>query len=242
MTEENDSPRRRPHYQRVRDKLVEQIRDGIWAPGQAIPSEPEIAREFRVSTGTARTAITMLANDNVVVRRHGRGTFVFEHTPEDELSRFFRLFDAARRCIGTDGQASRVERAIASRTERRELNLAKGSKVLRIARLRARDGAPFAVERISLPEELFPDLADRQRLPNTLYELYQKSYGVHVIEVEERLTAVAADAGTAKALGTACGTPLLQIERLAIALGGKPVEWRVSLCNLSDARYITRLK
>jgi GntR family transcriptional regulator len=221
---------------------VEQIRSGTWAPGEAIPSEPEIAREFDVSTGTARAAITMLANENVVVRRHGRGTFVFEHTPENELARFFRLFDAGRKCLGADGQAGRVERAAASRTERRELNLGKGSKVIRIARLRLRDEAPFATERISLPEALFPDLADRQRLPNTLYELYQKTYGVHVIEVEERLNAVAADAAAAKALGTSIGTPLLQIERLAIALGGKPVEWRVSLCHLTDARYITRLK
>ena len=64
-----------------------------------------------------------------------------------------------------------------------------------------------------------------------------------VVEAEERLTVTLADHTTAKALKIAAGTPLLRIERVALALGGKPVEWRVSLCHLSaEAHYLARLK
>jgi GntR family transcriptional regulator len=184
----------------------------------------------------------VLANENVVVRRHGLGTFVYEHTPEGELERFSRLFDAKRVRVGADGHTRRPIRASASRIECRELQLAEGSKVLRLICLRLRDGAPFVLERISLPETLFPDLVGRQRLPTTLYELYQKSYGVLVVEVEERLSAIPAEGSTARVLGIATGTPLLRIERVAMTLGDKPVEWRVSLCHLADTRYIARLK
>jgi GntR family transcriptional regulator len=108
--------------------------------------------------------------------------------------------------------------------------------------VRTRGGSPFALERISLPERLFPRLGDQKTLPNALYELYQKAYGVLVVNVEERLTAILADRQAATRLGIDIGTPLLRIERVAFALKEKPVEWRVSLCYLQNAHYLTRLK
>jgi GntR family transcriptional regulator len=233
---------KRPRYLHVRDQLVQLIESGKWAPGQAIPSEPEIARAFGVATGTARAAVSALVSENLVVRRQGSGTFVYEHTPEQESARFLRLFDVKGGPIGPDGDAGRPIRASANQTERRELGLPGGTGVLRIKRVLARNGAPLGVERISLPEALFPGLAERQGLLNGLYELYQKRYRVLVVEVEDRLTAVPADNSVARDLKVAVGTPLLRIERVAIALGGKPVEWRVGLCNLREARYIARFR
>ncbi|HEY7548511.1 MAG TPA: GntR family transcriptional regulator [Hyphomicrobiaceae bacterium] len=231
----------RPRYLHVRGQLVERIRSGAWAPGQLIPSEFEIAREFGVSQGTARMAVTALVAENVVVRRQGLGTYVYEHTQE-EGARFTSVFDGTRRRIATETRSWQPAEAAASRAERRELNLAVGAKVLRIRRVRTRDGSPFILETVSVPAALFPDLAQRGQLPGTLYELYQKSYGVLVVSAEERLTPVAADRAAAKTLGVAAGTPLLRIERVAFALEGKPVEWRVSLCYLADAHYLARLK
>jgi GntR family transcriptional regulator len=232
----------RPRYLHVRGQLVERIRSGAWAPGQLIPSEFEIAREFGVSQGTARMAVTALVAENVVVRRQGLGTYVYEHTQEEERARFTSVFDGARRRIATETRSWQPVAANASRIERRELNLATGAKVLRIRRVRIRDGSPFTLETVSVPAALFPDLAQRGQLPGTLYELYQKSYGVLVVSAEERLTPVAADRAAAKTLGVAVGAPLLRIERIAFALEGKPVEWRVSLCYLADAHYLARLK
>jgi GntR family transcriptional regulator len=232
---------RRPRYLQVREQLVERIQSGSWAPGQPIPSEFDIAHEFGVSQGTARMAVAALAAEKIVVRRQGLGTFVHEHTPEDEQARFSRLFDARHCRIDAGSSSTRPMRARANRTECRELRLAAGSEVLRLTRVRMRDGTPFVLERISLPAMLFPDLASREKVPATLYELYQKSYGVHVVKAEERLSAVAADRLAAKALGVATGTPLLRIERVATALVDKPVEWRVSVCYLADAHYLARL-
>jgi GntR family transcriptional regulator len=154
------------------------------------------------------------------------------------------VFDARRGRIDPDGHGSagRAVRANASRTEQRELHLAKGSRVLRISRVRTREGAPFVLERISLAEARFRGLADRPRLPHALYELYQRFYKVLVVHAEERLSAAVADAAAARALAVAVGAPLLRIERVAFALGDRPIEWRVSLCHLGEARYVTRLR
>ena len=101
---------------------------------------------------------------------------------------------------------------------------------------------PFIAETIALPAKLFPGLVDLPVIPNTLYDLFQKSYGILMMRTDDRLTAVVADAEAAAKLAVAPGTPLLRIDRIAYALDERPIEWRVSLCHLENAHYIARTK
>jgi GntR family transcriptional regulator len=230
----------RPLYAKVREQLVERIRSGVWKPGQLIPSEFEIAAEFGVSQGTARKAIGALAAERLVMRQQGRGTFVVEHTPAHVLFRFFNMFDAAGELITPDSRPTRPRVARASSAEEKALHLAPGAEVIRIDRVRTRAGIPFICETIRLPQELFPDLAHIEELPNTLYDLFQKTYGILLVRTEDRLSATAADADTAGVLNLAPGAPLLRIDRTAFGLDDRPIEWRVSLCHLQGAHYLAR--
>jgi len=47
----------KPLYLQVKDSLVRRLIDGVWQPGQLIPSEMELAREVGVSQGTIRKAL-----------------------------------------------------------------------------------------------------------------------------------------------------------------------------------------
>ena len=237
LTDNDDG---RPLYAQVRERLVERIRSGQWKPGQLIPNEFEIAAEFGVSQGTARKAISELAAEGLVLRRQGRGTFVVEHTPAHVLFRFFNIFDDAGTAVIPDSREANASLAEADAEERRVLGLGPSARVIRITRTRTRDGAPFIVETIALPEALFPGLVDRPEVANTLYDLFQKEYGVLVMRTDDRLSAVAADADAAAQLGIAPGTPLLRIDRIAFGLDDVAVEWRVSLCHLDGAHYLAR--
>jgi GntR family transcriptional regulator len=231
----------RPLYARVREQLVERIRSGQWKPGQLIPNEFEIAAEFGVSQGTARKAISELAAERLVMRRQGRGTFVVEHTPANVLFRFFNMFDAVGAPLTPDSQDSRCTVAPhPSSEERAALGLEAGDAVIRITRTRTREGRPFIVEAITLPAAPFPGLADRAELPNTLYDLFQKAYGILLTRTDDRLSAVTADVATAAALSVSVGAALLRIDRIAYALDDQPIEWRVSLCHLAGAHYLAR--
>ena len=235
-----DSPDPRPLYAKVREQLVERIRSGVWKPGQLIPNEFEIAAEFGVSQGTARKAISALAAERLVMRQQGRGTFVVEHTPAHVLFRFFNMFDAAGQLITPDSRRATCTVARANAAEQAALHIDGGAEVIRIGRIRTREGTPFICETITLPRELFPDLALREELPNTLYDLFQKTYGILLVRTEDRLSATAADAETASVLRLAVGTPLLRIDRTAFGLDNRPIEWRVSLCHLQGAHYLAR--
>jgi GntR family transcriptional regulator len=231
-----------PLYARVYTELVERIRSGQWKPGQLIPNEFQIAAEFKVSQGTARKALGGLAAANLVVRKQGRGTFVFEHTPDEILFRFFNLFDDTGARIIPHSRSTRCIIEKANRREQKALRLQKNDRVIRIDRLRMRGRKPFITESITLPEATFPGLADGPEIPDAFYEIFQKAHNVLVTRTHERIAAVAADARAAEQLSVPVGLPLLKIDRFTFTLDDRPVEWRVSLCLLERAHYLAVTK
>lgn len=232
----------KPLYARIRASLVERIKSGSWRPGQLIPNEFEIAAEFGVSQGTARKALDSLANDGLLVRRQGKGTFVVEHTSADVLFRFFQLQDQAGRPIKPASPPASAEKMLAGKEARAALGLERGAHVIVIERLRYRGKLPFITETLTLPEDLFPSLAGRTDVPNTLYDLFQRQFGVLVTRTDESITPVLATPRQAADLAIPAGAPILRIERLAFALDERPIEWRISFCNVGDGHYFARLK
>ena len=77
-----------PLYRQIRDRLLHSLQAGEWRPGEAIPSEFELAARYGVSQGTVRKAIDELANENLLVRRQGKGTFVATHHEDRVHFRF----------------------------------------------------------------------------------------------------------------------------------------------------------
>jgi GntR family transcriptional regulator len=67
-----------PKYQQIADQLRAQISSGALAPGQRLPSEPDLAAQYQASRNTVRLAIALLTNQGLVVSRQGLGTFVHE--------------------------------------------------------------------------------------------------------------------------------------------------------------------
>jgi len=236
-----ETPRARPLYAQVKTLMLQRLIGGEWRPGEMLPSEFQLADRFGVSQGTVRKALDELAADNVVVRRQGRGTFVAEHDLHRELFHFFHLVgpDGARRL--PESRLVSVRRGLADRSEADALALARGVPVFRVRRVRSLDALPVIAETIAVPQALFPDLADMREVPNTLYDLYERRYGITIARAVERLSAVAADQRDAKLLGIASGTPLLEIDRIALALDGNPVEWRVSRCLTAAHHYQVEL-
>ena len=71
-----------PLYQQIKDLILQSLQTGEWKPGEAIPSEMDLAARYRVSQGTVRKAIDELSADNLLIRRQGKGTFVATHAEQ----------------------------------------------------------------------------------------------------------------------------------------------------------------
>ncbi|MCA3268594.1 MAG: GntR family transcriptional regulator [Azospirillum sp.] len=238
-----DRPLARPLYAQVKDALIRRLVDADWKPGQALPNEFALAAEYGVSQGTMRRALDELAQANLVVRRQGKGTFVAEHTRERAMFHFLHLETDSGQRAQPESRVFAMKAGAPTREEARRLELPALARVVRLSRVRLLDGAAAIVERIALPGARFPGLEkmDRTELPNELYALYQSRWGVSVARAVERLKAVPASAEDAGLLGVTAGTPLLEIDRLARALDGRPCELRLSRCLTARHRYVSEL-
>ena len=85
------SPTFSPLYQQIKRLITGSLESGEWKPGEAIPSEVELAGRYGVSQGTVRKAIDELAGENLLVRRQGKGTFVATHSEPRFQFRILRL-------------------------------------------------------------------------------------------------------------------------------------------------------
>ncbi len=243
MTDESPSadgpaPNFVPLYQQVRDILVSRIAEGHWPPGTLLPAEPQLARELNVSPGTVRKALDELAFASLVTRRQGRGTFVAEQTPHSSLFQFFRVVDSRGQRVVPDSEEIARERGKATAEEARRLALSAGDGVLRLDRYRLLAGERAMVERVVVADARFAGLAETAaQLPNTLYDLYQRQFGVTIIRASESLRAIACDAALAERLGLAPGAPVLEIDRHAYSFNDVPIEWRLSFLDCRHFGY-----
>lgn len=231
----------RPLYRQVRDVLVKRIADGVWQGGQGIPSEAEIAADLKVSPGTVRKALDEMTTERLLVRRQGRGTTVARHDDARVLFQFFKLMPDEGERRFPESRVISVAVVLADENACAALRQLPGTPALRIDRLRSLNGQTCILEEIQLPAALFPGL-DHRDLPNNLYHLYAVEFGITIARASERLKAAAATKAQADHLDLREGTPLLRIERTAFALDGRPVEWRVSLCNTARAHYLSDLR
>lgn len=75
LTESTPLPRW-PKYLRVKQDLTKRLEDGQFDPDLPIPSEKSLAESIGVSIGTIRQALAEMANEGLIRREQGRGTFV----------------------------------------------------------------------------------------------------------------------------------------------------------------------
>jgi len=239
----DSTPSFSPLYQQIKTLLVTGLETGQWQPGQAIPSETELAARFGVSQGTVRKAIDEMAAENLLVRRQGKGTFVATHAEARTQYRFLRLTPDAgapatlqRRLLDCRRMRAPVEVA-------RLLALKAGEAAVQVRRLLLADGKPVVLDDLWLPGTAFKGLT-MERLEawrGPLYRLFEAEFSVRMIRAEEKIRAVAAAPEEAALFGVAPGAPLLSVERLSYTYGDRAVELRRGLYHTAAHHYRNEL-
>jgi len=232
-----------PLYQQIKALITRELQAGVWKPGEAIPSELELAARFKVSQGTVRKAVDELAADNLLVRRQGKGTFVATHAEQQIQYRFLRLMPDDGNDRGMARRLLDCRRTRAPADVARMLECKSGDAVVQLRRLLLADAKPVVLDEIWLPGLLFKGLT-AERLADfkgPMYGMFEADFGVRMIRAEEKIRAVAADAATAQWLGLPAATPLLSVERLSFTYGDKPVELRRGLYNTAHHFYRNEL-
>lgn len=201
---------------------------GEWPPGSAIPAEQTLANEHGVALGTMRRALDLLAQQGLLERIQGRGTFVRAGLSGATMMRFFRFGGHAGKV-----PASRIlarQSVPASAEVARSLGIGKGEVVLRLRRLRSIDATPCLLEDLWLPLPTFDALAggDSAEWSDLLYPLFAERCGVHVHRAVDEIRFDALGAADARLLGLQAGHPCALVTRHAHDLAGRCIERRIS--------------
>lgn len=149
----------RPLYLQVIDRIKEDIDKGVYVTGERLPSEFQLSKKLGVSRATLREALRMLEDENVIVRRHGVGTFInAKPLFSSGIEELFSVTDMIRRGKkkpGTNYLSTTVEKA--SEEDQRRFLDDHLNELAVIERVRTADGEPVVYCLDKVPSNHLPE-------------------------------------------------------------------------------------
>lgn len=211
-----------PRYREIEQALRARI--ATLRPGHRLPSDADLCAEFGVSRMTARHAMAQLAEEGLVRRDPGRGTFVAE-PPTHRRANFLMTFSHEMRRQGRVPSSRIVGRIVRSpdEGERADLRVARGEQVIELRRVRLADGSPVAVEVAVLTARCVPAVMVADLETGSLHEALI-SAGFVPSRGKSSIGAEAATHDDAMLLGISGGEPMLVERRLILDQRGRPIE------------------
>jgi GntR family transcriptional regulator len=210
--------------------LRQQIMDGHFKTGEAMPSEHKLEEIFSVSRITVRRALDRLASEGLIVRRHGKGTFAQPVITPPPIHTNLRgmLENLLAMGLKTQVELLAFDYVPASADVAARLELEPGMTVQRVVRVRSYEATPFSFLTTHVPEAIGRTYGEADLLERPLLSLLEKA-GVRVAEADQNITAKLADTNTAPRLGVEFGAALLCIKRVVRDQNQRPVEFLEAL-------------
>lgn len=232
-----------PKYHQLARILRKKIEEGEWEPNSAIPSERQLEEQYRISRPTVRQAVELLIRQGFLYREHGRGTFVMPQKLQKgllELTSFSE--DLIKRGIKPGQIILKMCREVPPQKIQQKLELAPGSELLTIERIRLGDGLPIGLQTsyLVLQSDQTIDKVELERA-GSLYRILQEKFQIIPWAADETLEVTLASKEEAELLQVNEGSPLLLNERILWSQDRKAVEFVKILYRGDRYRYTMRL-
>jgi GntR family transcriptional regulator len=217
--------------EQTRDELLSELLDGVFGAGSKLPSEPELAKRFRVSRLTIREAVGSLVESGFLSRRHGSGTYVTAAPPRRHALDMTVSYTAMITEAGMRADEMLLGSTVhpAGTDDGERLGIAPDEPVRALERIRTADERPVIYSLDRIPERLVADVSSGA-FDASLYAVLEEA-GHAVRSASARLRPVVADARLARLLEVKRGSALLTIDETDYDELGNAVmlsaEWHV---------------
>lgn len=215
-----------PIYIQIQEDIKAAISAGKLLPGNAIPSELCLSKEYGISRATVQKALDRLVLDGTLYRIHGKGTFVGNPRSFQAFPLLFS-FEKSLRQLGHDVKSSVVScQVIKADQEACEfLGLGKGTNVIKLVRLLSVDGEPSLLHVAMLEHPRFAAVLQIDFSHKSLTEVVEEISGQKIVGSRSYVKSAAADAVVAKLLKIKKGSPILQLKEVAYGVQNQPLRY-----------------
>lgn len=214
-----------PVYIQIHDQLKNEIEQGIWKVGDRLPSERELAVKFNVSRMTLRQAIQNLADEGILERKIGSGTYVAREKVQEKMSgatSFTEIMESQNRVPSS--RTISYFLTSPSSSEMEKLNLSKDDTILRMERIRFADDVPICFEVASVPQKLI-DGYSKAEITESLYRTLEEKGGKKIGPANQTITAVLASEKIADYLEVKRGDAVLRLRQISYFEDSTPFEY-----------------
>jgi GntR family transcriptional regulator len=219
-----------PLYQQVKNTLETEIAAGVYNPDGRLPSERELCERFGVSRMTARQALKELERDGKVFSRVGKGTFVAEPKIAQQLRKLTGFSqDILTRGARPSSIVVSAQVIPANAHLSNVLKVMQGAEVVELSRLRLSNETPLCIEIAHIPHYLCPDILKNDFAHESLYHVFERDYGYHLVRAEQTMEASLANSQELELLHMSPPASVLRIERLTYNQNSTLLEYVVSV-------------
>jgi GntR family transcriptional regulator len=223
-----------PKYHQIYLVLREKLQEGAFDAG--VPAEIALAKQFGVGRVTVRHALEQLAEEGLITREPGRGTWpsrnavhqakgLLDQNPQAHASRLTGLLESLVSTSLTTTLVLREWRTItASDSVAAALAIPVGDKVKKMVRVRSSSDGPVSHITTYLPYALARNFARRDLGSKATLLLLEKS-GISLGRAHQTVSARQADANIASELEVSVGSALLAVRRVVYDADERPVQW-----------------
>lgn len=212
-----DSSGKAPLHVQLTDLLREQIRSGLFHPGDRLPTEKELMERHGLSSSTVRQAVMTLVREGLLYRKAGKGTFVAEPQLGRDLLTFAGYSEEAiAKGFQPGSRLVTVRWTVPPAAVAGALGVDPDVKVYEVERVRTVDDLVVALEAVYFPQSI-GDLLARVTLEDaSLTSLLEDRFGLRLARAHQVIRAAAATARVARLLEVHPRAALLQIDRTAL--------------------------
>jgi GntR family transcriptional regulator len=239
MVEQLDFSGRTQLYFQLYDILYKQIKDGVYKPGDLLPTENELIEQYGISRVTVRKAMDLLLHDDLIAKRRGYGTFVKSPKVEQTLNKVLHFSnEMEKRGYKSSTIMLNNEIVYANKTIAKALNVPERAKLIHINRLRYADGIPMCLESAYLIYKSCPEVLERDFSKESLRKYLITRYNIIWSRAHQKIYAITSTAKLAAHLKIKKGDPLIYIERVSYDQNNKPGEYLQAYYR-GDSYYLT---
>jgi len=214
-----------PVYIQIHDAIKEKIEANYWKIGDRLPSERELSTQFGVSRMTLRQAIQTLADEGILERKIGSGTYVARRKVQEKMTGTTSFTDI----MLSQGRVP-SSRAVSyfftspSSSEMEKLQLSKDDIILRMERVRLADDIPICFEVASVSEKLIRDYS-KSEITSSLYRTLEEKGQKKIGGANQTISAMIASEKIADYLDIKKGDAILRMRQVSFLSDGQPFEY-----------------